>query len=278
MNDLDDWRGAVARVTDAHDGFSSCWLASDVGHIITVGHLFGEDNVLFDRKEDADADWANGLKVQFPGSSPVPATLLRARVDRGKYLDYAVLKIDASAIPHGVRPIPISTSIPDVRNIKMYGFGIDKPDTRMAAVGRLEGWSEGLSGESWLKVTCEDAVQNGYSGAAVYSEMAQGAVALQIEASDKGLNGDLSNGVSNVRTVVAVAMVRIMQDWPALEKIVTRSTEHVSRVYSNGFVLSHSHGIVGRQDQVDAILKMLDKGQAVLVYGEGGIGKTEVCR
>ena len=278
MNDYDDWRSAVARVTDTRDGFSSCWLASDEGHLITVGHLFGEDDVSYDIKEDTGVDWANGLMVQFPGSSPAPAKLLRARVDRSRYLDYAVLKIDTQAIPHDVRPIPISTSISDVHSIKMYGFGADKPDTRMAAVGRLEGWSEGLSGESWLKVTCEDAVQQGYSGAAVYSDMVQGAVALQIEASNKGVDGNLSKGVSNVRTVVAVAMARILQDWPVLEKIVSRSTGHMSRVFSNGFVLSHSHGIVGRQDQVDDILKELDKRKAVLVYGEGGIGKTEVCR
>ena len=47
---------------------------------------------------------------------------------------------------------------------------------------------------------------------------------------------------------------------------------------SDGFITSHDYGIYGRTSEINKILSYLQENKAVIVCGEGGIGKTELCR
>ena len=87
----------------------TAWLASHEGHLITAGHLLGEDEPL------------SQVEVQFKGDSPRIARQIQWKFQKEMGIDFAVLKLKESDVHY--KPLPISLAESVSGQCRLVGYG-----------------------------------------------------------------------------------------------------------------------------------------------------------
>ena len=196
----------------------SGWLCSSAGWIISAGHLFVPDGQIYDANNGDEAQTAS---VQFPRClSPLNAKLLYAAKDNQQGIDFAVLCLDAPL--EGVRPLPVSVR-PDswAGRVRIVGIDYNIPNTVSSANGEIESSTLrlGFGNETFLRIQAENAVQRGYSGGPVFSELANAVIGIQVMASETGMGWHPNDGPLSVAgrcLVAAMPVLRMIECFPPL--------------------------------------------------------------
>lgn len=208
---------AVCRVTFTIEGETQTetgWLCSEDGWIVTAGHIFVKDGEVY-RGGTEGVSYTAGIK--FPDCGEMTAQLLYAEKNNQDGIDFAVLSLPQR--PAGLWPLRVNLDVWKWDGeIRIIGTG--KLFQRFSAPVR--GYIEGglvdieCGGDSFLHVSAENAVQNGYSGAPVFSLEANAVIAIQVMASEAGLHPTPYTPVAEQRTVNTMPICRMTERYPEL--------------------------------------------------------------
>jgi hypothetical protein len=177
--DLSDVDALLAQATCAVRGRSgssrgtalgTAWLAKDDGYLLTAGHVV----------EDLVAD--GEVWVRFPDETDDErATFAVPPVnDEAAALDFAVLALDA---PNGRTPLPLTLMSRAEGQVRARGYGSNLPHAQSAGEGILVGnyLRKARSASYYFQYNTDTLAVGGFSGAAVYSEVANAVIGLQVE-------------------------------------------------------------------------------------------------
>ena len=167
----------------------TAWLVKDDGHLLTAGHV-------------VDAHVAAGeVWVRFPDATEDErATFLVMPInDEAAALDFAVLKLDR---PNGRIPLPFTLVSQSEGKVRARGYGENLPQAQSPGEGYLVGnyLRKSSTASYYFQYNTDTLAVGGYSGAAVYSEVAQAIIGLQVEA-------------AGGRTGFAMPLARIAEYW-----------------------------------------------------------------
>ncbi len=182
------------------DAVGTAWLAKDDGYLLTAGHVV-EDQLT-----------AGEVWVRFPDAADDErATFVVEPVnDEPAALDFAVLKLDR---PNGRTPIPFTLVSRAEGQIRARGYGSNLPHAQSPGEGNLVGnylrkWS---SLAYYFQYNTDTLAVGGFSGAAIYSDVAKAVIGLQVE--------EVAG-----RSAFAMPLARITDYWAELVGAAVMST------------------------------------------------------
>src|SRR5579862_207421 len=171
----------------------TAWLCSNVGHLLTAGHILGQQNPL------------ESVEVQFLNDTPRRARKIAWGYSKAMAIDWAVLKLEDA--PSHLIPIPMSFDLEAKGPFILRGFGLTLADMSTGKgefVGTLD--VQNSTEFRLFRLRSQELGEGGYSGGAVFSERVGAVVAIQIEGpSDEKLVGR--------DTVLAMPLYRIPKIW-----------------------------------------------------------------
>jgi hypothetical protein len=173
------------------------WLIDEQGYIVTAGHVLGTVTPVDD------------AQVAFLDEAPVPARRVHWSYDRNRGVDCAVLAISP---PPRRKPLPLSLARNVAGAVKLYGFGktlVDLSAGHGVAIGPFH--PSNRTANRLFALETQQTREQGYSGAAVYSEELGAIVGIQIEGTT--VPGSAPQGT----TVLAMPLYRIAEEFPELQ-------------------------------------------------------------
>jgi hypothetical protein len=175
----------------------TAWLI-DGSHLLTAGHVLGKES---------PADYVDCLFVDDP--SPHKARKMGLRYSRAEGIDCCVLELSDPITDR--KPLPISLSRTAQGNFHLYGFGKTLVDISPGA-GSFVGpyHPQNLTANRLFSLQTQQTREQGYSGAAVFSDSLGCVVAIQIEGTT--VSGSGPQGT----TVLAMPIYRIAQLFPEI--------------------------------------------------------------
>jgi SOS-response transcriptional repressor LexA len=182
----------------------TAWLINKEGHLLTAGHVLGQD------RDGLPSD----IKVKFVQDNPQEARMVRCEFQREIGVDFAVLKLTSRVIDR--RPLPISLNRMVTGTFRTRGYGVTLKDQSIGEGEFLGPFDpQDLPSNRLFQLNSTQLGEVGYSGAAIFSDVSQAVVAIQIEAKRD--------------TILAMPLYRIAQQWEYLNLFVglggSRGTE-----------------------------------------------------
>lgn len=180
----------------------TAWLVSDEGHLLTAGHVLGEEEPV------------TQVQVQFMGDGRRPADKIEWMFYKNKEVDFAVLKLTDSI---NRRPLPVSLAKEVEGQFKLCGYGTRlKKGSQIIGKGQFLGPIPiGNSSNTWLfRLQTSELGQEGYSGGAVFSDEEQAVVGIQTQASQNPFGPEWD-------VVLAMPLCRIAPFWKPLQELAS---------------------------------------------------------
>jgi len=179
----------------------TAWLTSNEGHLITAGHVLGEDEPL------------SQVQVQFEGDYPRIAHQIRRSFQPNMGIDFAILQLDSpidkrQSFEDSGLPISLAKSVEG--KCRLVGYGKTLTD-RSQGVGEFVGFHdrENSADNRLFRLRSPELAEEGYSGGAVFSEELAAVVAIQTEATRRNLGAGRD-------TVLAMPLYRVAHHWKPL--------------------------------------------------------------
>lgn len=172
----------------------TAWLGTDDGHLLTAGHVVAP-------LAEQDEVW-----VRFPDSgADERATFVVPPVhDKPAARDFAVLRLDR---PAGRRPLPFTLVSQADGRVRARGYGDNLRSAQSGGTGYLTPAGNYLRTSSsaayYFQYETTTLAVTGFSGAAVYSDLAGAVIGIQVEA-------------EGGRQAFAMPLARIVDFWEEL--------------------------------------------------------------
>ena len=199
----------------------TAWLVHD-GYLLTAGHVLGKKDLEYE------------VYVRFGDEQPIKASIFMLKYEPNQGIDFAVLNVDIPNNNQYSLPIALITSLQPGSSIISYGFGKTLKH-RSAGGGKFIGiYSfQNSTNFNMFEVESNQLGEQGYSGAAIYSQEANAVVAIQTSTTGQRL------GVHS-GTVLTMPLYRIAEYWNLLYKIqhldpILITDEMILRVLYNHF-------------------------------------------
>lgn len=195
---------ATCAVRASKDGrtIGTAWLATDEGHLLTAGHVvapLAEQGEVWVRFPDAETDERATFVIQ-----PVH--------DKPAAQDFAVLRLDR---PNDRRPLPFTLVTQADGRVRARGYGDNLRSAQSGGTGVLTPAGNYLrTSSSWayyFQYETTTLAVTGFSGAAVYSDLAGAVIGIQVEA-------------EGGRQAFAMPLARIVDYWEELVGAAVRPT------------------------------------------------------
>jgi hypothetical protein len=209
------------------------WLIDEEGHILTAGHAL-------EKLKPADV-----VQVRFIDDDPVQARLVQCVYDWDRGRDCALLALDA---PSHRKPLPLNLARNVSGPVKLYGFGKTLVDLAPGIGEALGPFHPSNKFANRLFALQSHQTEQGYSGAAVYSQQLQAVVGIQMEGTT--VPGYAPQGT----TALAMPLYRIAEEFPDLPILSKLNESRRAAKYWYHVYLSYDRG--GPQETwVDLFLK-----------------------
>jgi hypothetical protein len=230
------------------------WLADHKGHILTAGHILGKTTPL------------ETVEVAFLDEGAVPARLVHWRYDHDRGVDCAILAISP---PPQRQPLPLSLDRNVSGAVKLFGFGktlVDLSPGIGEAIGPFH--PSNKFANRLFALESHQTREQGYSGAAVYSQELRAIVGIQTEGTT--VPGDAPHGT----TVLAMPLYRIAEEFPGFEILSELKKGSTATNYWYHVYLSYDRDGI-QEKWVDQFLKdeltnwlSLELGSAAYIFND----------
>jgi hypothetical protein len=181
----------------------TAWLVSDVGELLTAGHLLGLESPV------------DEVTVRFAGDVPRVAHKIDWYFQEERSIDFAVLKL--AAAPAGRLPLPVSLARSLSGSFRLLGYG-ETLESRSTGVGEFIGFHdpEDNPANRLFRLRSGELGEVGYSGGAVFSSDLQAVVGVQTSATRTSIGAGRDS-------VLAMPLYRIAQYWQRLRELTRRT-------------------------------------------------------
>lgn len=199
---VDEWLSqATCAIMVDGEIIGTAWLISDDGYLITAGHVLGLDEPI------------DEVEVRFIGHMPQKAQRIVSMFDQERGIDFAILKL-ATPLPN-LRPLPISLARSVNGRFKSCGYGKTLGDQSIG-LGEFVGvfYRNNSQNSLLFRLRSPELAEEGYSGAAIFSEDLQAIVGIQTEVA-------LQRVGAGRDTILAMPLYRIAEYWEFLLDIAT---------------------------------------------------------
>ena len=236
---------------DHGSAIGTAWLAKDDGYLLTAGHvvkdLFDEGEVWL-RFPDTDQDERATFAV-----NPVH--------DKQAALDFAVLKLD---LPNGRTPLPFTLVSRADGPVRARGYGGNLPGAQSGGDGILAPAGNYMrGGQSWayyFQYATTNLAAKGFSGAAIYSDVAGAVIGLQV--TEEG-----------GRQAFAMPLARIADYWQEMLPAAVKPTRGLCVLIQPAASSEQQRDIV-RERIVRPVLEQLNL--ALYVSEAGGMSRDDM--
>jgi len=199
----------------------TAWLCTTEGHLLTAGHILGEDDPL------------QAVDVQFLNDGLQKAARISWGYQKLMGFDFAVLKL--ANPPSGRSPLPMRFDQEAEGSFMLRGFGETLSDLSTGK-GEFVGTVEVQNSTEYrlFRMRSQELAEGGYSGGAVFSERAGAVVAIQIEARAE-------EKLAARDTVLGMPLYRVPKVWAGESGLRPSGEEaDAQKAYSHDVLLSYS--------------------------------------
>jgi tetratricopeptide (TPR) repeat protein len=256
---------ATCSVIDKKKVIGTAWLVSENGHLLTAGHIIGERNPL------------KSVYIQFPEDHPREAYKIQWSYQPESGDDFAILKLtDLSA---NRQPLPISLTEKISGSFRLRGYGISLRE-QSVGTGELVGHFDPQNAPEnrLFQLRSQELGEQGYSGAAVFSDIKDAIVAIQIESTTTNVGPGRD-------TILAMPLYRIAQKWELLAEIHNKQIQKTLQYAGANKEIFYLGEFVARDQEIHTFEKLVSKKQrafdlvrVLFIKGMAGIGKSMLLK
>ncbi len=210
----------ICQLNNDKGAHATGWICSPDGYIMGPSHLFtdkGSHKQIIDLRDSSKT--AESYDVYYQGKT-CKASLVYAYKNEDEHMDFAILKMKEAHCSYEYYPVTIQCNPRDLIHMAGYGDVVGN-NALTIAEGHYVYRTEFKNNKDFylLKVSCQDAVQYGFSGSPVYVDKDDAVVGMQIGATKIALDSK-NQRLAEKKSIFAISMRLILQRFPFMRNIL----------------------------------------------------------